>query len=89
VELGARPNAETGQVPTRQFQLCRVEMWRGGLGAAYLLPALSSAGASLATPCFRFHIPLIKPDVRISRFRLSEKTHAIAVAIACDAVCDF
>src|SRR5213080_1198687 len=32
---------------------CRVEMWRGGLGAAYLLPALSSAGASLASPCFR------------------------------------
>jgi len=28
--------------------LCRVEMWRGGLGGAYLLPALSSAGASLA-----------------------------------------
>jgi hypothetical protein len=25
-------------------------MWRGGLGAAYLLPALSSAGASLASP---------------------------------------
>jgi hypothetical protein len=48
-------------------------MWRGGLGAAYLLPALSSAGASIASPCFRFHIPLIEPDVRISRFRLSEK----------------
>src|SRR3984893_3553051 len=30
----------------------RVEMWRGGVGAAYLLPALSSAGASLAEPCF-------------------------------------
>jgi hypothetical protein len=44
-----------------------------GLGAAYLLPALSSAGASIASPCFRFHIPLIEPDVRISRFRLSEK----------------
>jgi hypothetical protein len=29
----------------------RVEMWRGGVGAAYLLPALSSAGASLASPC--------------------------------------
>src|SRR5260370_41025981 len=29
----------------------RVEMWRGGLGAAYLLPVLSSAGASLAEPC--------------------------------------
>src|SRR5436309_3015814 len=32
---------------------CRVEMWRGGLGAAYLLPALSSAGASLASPIHR------------------------------------
>ncbi len=52
---------------------CGVEMWRGGVGAAYLLPALSSAGASIATPCFRFHIPLIEPDGRISRFRLSEK----------------
>jgi hypothetical protein len=48
-------------------------MWRGGVGAAYLLPALSSAGASIASPCCRFHIPLIEPDVRISRFRLSEK----------------
>ena len=44
-----------------------------GLGAAYLLPALSSAGASIAAPCFRFHIPLIEPDGRISRVRLSEK----------------
>ena len=53
-----------------QFHLmCGVEMWRGGLGAAYLLPALSSAGASIAAPYFRFHIPLIEPDERISRFR--------------------
>jgi hypothetical protein len=29
----------------------RVERWRGGLGQAQLLPALSSAGASLARPC--------------------------------------
>jgi hypothetical protein len=43
-------------------------MWRGGVGAAYLLPALSSAGASRASPCFRFHLPLIEPDGRISRF---------------------
>jgi len=26
-------------------------MWRGVLGAAYLFPALSSAGASIAIPC--------------------------------------
>jgi hypothetical protein len=39
-------------------------MWRGGLGLAYLFPALSFAGVSLSRPCFRFHIPLIEPDVR-------------------------
>ena len=69
--------------------LCGVEVWRGGLGRAYRLPTLSSVGASLAPPCFRFHTPLIEPDVRICRIRLSEKTHAIAEAIACDAVCNF
>ncbi len=52
---------------------CGVEMWRGGVGAAYQLPALSFAGASLASPCFRFHIPLIEPDGPISGIRLSEK----------------
>jgi hypothetical protein len=66
-----------------------VEVWRGGLGGTYRLPTLSFAGASRAPPCFRFHTPLIEPDVRICRIRLSEKTHAIAIAIACDAVCNF
>jgi hypothetical protein len=67
--------------------MCGVEVWRGGLGGTYRLPALSFAGASLFPPCFRFHTPLIEPDVRICR--LSEKTHAMAIAIACDAVCNF
>ena len=53
------------------------------------MPALSVAGASIVPPCFRFHTSLIEPDVRISRLRLSEKTHAIAIAIACDAVRNF
>ena len=73
----------------RRGHLCGVEVWRGGLGGAYRLPTLSSVGASLVPPCFRFHTPLIEPDVRICRIRLSEKTHAIAIAIACDAVCNF
>ena len=30
----------------------------------------------------RFHLPLIEPDVRISRIRLSEKVHAFACGIA-------
>jgi hypothetical protein len=71
------------------LEMCGVEVWRGGLGGAYLLPTLSFVGASLTPPCFRFHTPLIEPDVRVCRIRLSEKTHAIAVAIACDAVCNF
>ena len=73
-----------------QIHLCGVEVWRGGLGGTYRLPTFSSVGdASLVPPCFRFHTPLIEPAVRICRIRLSEKTHAIAEAIACDAVCNF
>jgi hypothetical protein len=55
---------------------------------AYRWPTLSSVGAALSPPCVRFHTPLIEPDVRIARIRLSEKTHAIAVTIVCDAVCN-
>jgi len=48
-------------------------MWRGGLGSAYLLPALSAAGASLSG-----HAPFPHPAHRIGRacfsIRLSEKT---------------
>src|SRR5437899_2050732 len=82
----ARRNYVAGHII---FHICGVEVWRGGLGRAYRWPTLSSVGASLAPPCFRFHTPLIEPDVRICRIRLSEKTHAITEAIACDAVCDF
>jgi hypothetical protein len=85
----AHQESETGLTGPALLEMCGVEMWCGGLGEAYRWPALSSAGASLASPCFRFHIPLIEPDVRICRIRLSEKTHAIAKAIACDAVCNF
>jgi hypothetical protein len=56
-------------------------VWRGGLGGAYRWPTLASVGASLAPPCFRFHTPLIEPDVRICRIRLSEKTHATAIPL--------
>ena len=42
-----------------------------------LLPALSFAGALMSFTVLRFHIPLIEPDVRISRIRLSDKTHVL------------
>jgi hypothetical protein len=56
------------------FDCYRVERTSSRAG---LTPAVASVGASLVQPCFRFHTPLIEPDVRICRIRLSEKTHAI------------
>ena len=48
------------------------------LGRTYLLPPLSSGGASMVSPWLRFHIPLIEPDRQISRIRLSDKTSRFA-----------
>ena len=44
------------------------------VGRTYLLTPLSSGGASLVRPWLHFHTPLIEPDWRISRVRLSDKT---------------
>ena len=46
-------NSDSKMVPKTAMvsETSRVERWRGGLGLAYLCPALSSAGASLAAPC--------------------------------------
>ncbi len=41
------------------------------VGLVCLFPPLSSGGARVTLPWFRFHIPLIEPDVQISRIRLS------------------
>ena len=44
------------------------------VGRTYLFPPLSSGGALVVRPWLRFHIPLIEPDRRIYRIRLSDKT---------------
>jgi hypothetical protein len=44
------------------------------VGRTYLFPPLSSGGALVVQPWLRFHIPLIEPDRRISRIRLSDRT---------------
>ena len=48
-------------------------MWRGGLGAAYLFAGPFVCRCLTSPIMLRFHIPLIEPDRRISRIRLSEK----------------
>ena len=51
------------------------------LGRTYLLPPLSSGGALLVQPWLRFHIPLIEPDMQISRIRLSDKTSRLCFRV--------
>ena len=48
-------------------------MWRGGVGGAYLLAGPFGCRCLTSLAMLRFHIPLIEPDVRVSRIRLSDK----------------
>jgi hypothetical protein len=56
------------------------------VGRTYLFPPLSSGGALVVRPWLRFHIPLIEPDVQISRI---SRTRPHAFAFACNAICGF
>src|ERR1700737_3355610 len=51
------------------------------LGRTYPLPPLSSGGALAVQPWLRFHIPLIEPDMQISRIRLSDKTSRLCFRV--------
>jgi hypothetical protein len=51
----------------------RVEMWRGGLGGAYRLSGPFVCRCLTSSTLLRFHIPLIEPDRRVSRIRLSDQ----------------
>ena len=66
-------------------QMSRVENRRSdcSLPVAADKAFASSPQSGLAWLCFLF--PLIEPDRRVSRIRLSEKTHDVT----CDAVCSF
>ncbi len=57
------------------FSESRVERWRGGLGRSWfsLLARPFVCECHNISTMLRFHLPLIKPDVRISRIRLSDK----------------
>jgi len=66
-----RPLTEPTPVaqPWRHEPLLLVESECGAVavGRTYLLPPLSSGGASLVRPWLRFHTPLIEPDMQICR----------------------
>ena len=52
-------------------------MWRGGLGSAYLFSASFVWRCLNSLTMLRFHIPLVEPDVRFSRIRLSDKASCV------------
>jgi len=70
-----------------RFHTAKVESRCGAvsLGPTYLFPPLSSGGALVVRPWLRFHIPLIEPDVQISRIRLSDKTSRLRPRLAAPA----
>ena len=52
----------------------RVETWRGGVGRAYPLAGSFVCRCLTSPTVLRFQVPLIEPDRRITRIRLSDKT---------------
>jgi len=70
--------APTPDVPTTT-RLVESRCGAVALGRTYLLPPLSSGRALVVQPWLRFHIPLIEPDMRISRIRLSDKNSCFRV----------
>ena len=54
-------------------RISRVEKWRGGLGRAYLVAGSFVCRCLTSPTVLRFHFPLIEPDLRISRIRLSDQ----------------
>jgi hypothetical protein len=71
---GYGPNADRGSGLGNRRDLVESRCGAVAVDGTYLLPPLSSGGASLIPPWLRFHIPLIEPDVQLSRIRLSDKT---------------
>ena len=65
-------------------------MWRGDVGSAYLFTAPFGWRCLTSRAVLRFHIPLVEPDVRFPRIRLSDKaSHAFAHGklVVCDWRC--
>ena len=61
----------------------RVEMWRGGLGGTYLLAGPFVCRCLTSTALLHFHVPLLEPDVRIARIRLSFRLSGLRVRHVC------
>ena len=67
--------------PGRSASEKRVESRRGavaaGSGSSRWPAAFACSPVPHSDPWLRFHVPLIEPDVRISRIRLSDKASCV------------
>jgi len=55
----------------------RVEKWRSGVGWAYPLAGSFDRRCLTSPTLLCLHIPLIEPDVRVSRIRLSDTASCV------------
>jgi hypothetical protein len=76
------PGADMSTSRSARQNVVESECGAVAVDRTYLLPPLSSGGASLARPWLRFHTPLIEPDMQISRIRLSDKTSRLRPRLA-------
>src|SRR5436190_6131501 len=83
--LSSTPVLHLPGLCARRTRLVESRCGAVAVGRAYLLPPLSCGGASLVRPWLCFHIPLIEPDVQISRIRLSDKTSRLHPRLAAPA----
>jgi hypothetical protein len=75
----SRPYRESDRPAVKVSRMVESRCGAVALGRTYLLPPLSSGGALVVQPWLRFHIPLIEPDMQISRIRLSDKSSRFRV----------
>ena len=67
----------TINLPSGTFTRRRTTPFHGALDVTFS-PSEWSRDVARWRDSLRFHVPLIEPDVRVSRIRLSEKVHAFA-----------
>jgi hypothetical protein len=82
-------------VPGREFHPLKSSAFHGAgrvenrgavtLASRWIVDSAFASSPQSGWAWFCFLFPLIEPDRRISRIRLSEKTHAVP----CDAACNF
>jgi hypothetical protein len=71
--LWLSPGHFAGRDLLRMTSNSRVGKWRGGLGSGLSVADAFGCRCLTSSAMLRFHFPLVEPDRRFSRIRLSDK----------------